>query len=144
VKSGMLFPSQVDRLYCISCMAAGFFTEFSEKKCSVKKVSDGKNRFPTTFAASCRAAPGACHPTERNSYCSINDKFNVVDHQRSVKYFSREETTVATSTSQVITDPRSKYPTPEFPEQQQVIPGSDQKMNPQAKHGEDSYEGHGK
>lgn len=51
---------------------------------------------------------------------------------------------MATLTSQVITDPRSKYPTPEFPEQQQGIPGSDQKMKPQAKHGEDSYQGHGK
>ena len=51
---------------------------------------------------------------------------------------------MATSTSAVLTDPRKKYPTPEFPEQQQEIPGTEQKMKPRPIHGEDSYQGHGK
>lgn len=41
----------------------------------------------------------------------------------------------------VFHDPRSKYPAPVFPAQQQDIPGSEREMEPTADHGEDSYRG---
>lgn len=41
----------------------------------------------------------------------------------------------------VFHDPRSKYPAPLFPLQQQDIPGSERKMDPAADHGEESYRG---
>lgn len=41
----------------------------------------------------------------------------------------------------VFHDPRSKYPAPLFPLQQQDIPGSERKMEPLADHGEQSYRG---
>lgn len=46
--------------------------------------------------------------------------------------------------NRVLSDPRSKYPTPEFRPQQQSIPGSDQDMEPHADHGERSYQGQNK
>ncbi|BES72303.1 SDR family oxidoreductase [Marinobacter nanhaiticus D15-8W] len=41
-------------------------------------------------------------------------------------------------------DPRTLYPKPEFPSQQQPIPGREDKMRPVPDHGEDSYRGTGK
>lgn len=41
-------------------------------------------------------------------------------------------------------DPRYRYPTPDFPEQQQSIPGREAQMHPNADHGETSYRGSGK
>ena len=41
-------------------------------------------------------------------------------------------------------DPRTKYATPSFPQQDQSIPGSEREMEPKADHGEESYEGHGR
>ena len=43
----------------------------------------------------------------------------------------------------ILRDPRTKYPRPSFPKQQeQKHPGSEQEMNPKADHGEESYKGH--
>lgn len=42
----------------------------------------------------------------------------------------------------ILSDPRTKYPKPEYPDQEQSIPGSERAMNPLADHGEDSYKGH--
>lgn len=41
-------------------------------------------------------------------------------------------------------DPRTLYPTPSFPSQQQDIPGSVGAMQPRPDHGEESYQGHGR
>lgn len=41
-------------------------------------------------------------------------------------------------------DPRTIYPKPPFPEQQQPAPGSSQKLDPPADYGEQSYKGSGK
>ena len=41
-------------------------------------------------------------------------------------------------------DPVKQYPQPPYPEQHQEVPGSDEKMNPKADHGETSYKGSGK
>lgn len=38
-------------------------------------------------------------------------------------------------------DPRYRYPTPDFPEQQQSIPGREGQMRPRADHGETTYQG---
>jgi NAD(P)-dependent dehydrogenase (short-subunit alcohol dehydrogenase family) len=46
--------------------------------------------------------------------------------------------------SYVLNDPRTKYPTPNFNAQQQNMPGSEDEMEPQADHGEDSYQGSNK
>lgn len=43
--------------------------------------------------------------------------------------------------SNVFIDPRTKYPTPNFPVDMQDIPGTEHEMNPQADHGEKSYRG---
>lgn len=40
-----------------------------------------------------------------------------------------------------LTDPRSQYPQPEFQRQEQSLPGSEQAMQPEADHGEQSYQG---
>lgn len=45
---------------------------------------------------------------------------------------------------QVLSDPRTKYPSPEFSAQSQSMPGSELEMEPRADHGEESYEGSGK
>jgi NAD(P)-dependent dehydrogenase (short-subunit alcohol dehydrogenase family) len=42
------------------------------------------------------------------------------------------------------TDPKSKYPQPPQPEQQQDIPGWTEEMTPTPDHGEESYKGHGR
>ncbi len=39
-------------------------------------------------------------------------------------------------------DPRTKYPAPPFPRQDQSIPGHERAMEPKADHGEKTYEGH--
>lgn len=41
-------------------------------------------------------------------------------------------------------DPRTTYPKPPFPEEQQPAPGSSENLNPPADYGEKSYEGSGK
>ena len=41
----------------------------------------------------------------------------------------------------IFSDPRTKYPTPDFSSPSQSIPGSEEKMNPPADHGEKSYRG---
>jgi NAD(P)-dependent dehydrogenase (short-subunit alcohol dehydrogenase family) len=41
-------------------------------------------------------------------------------------------------------NPLEKYPKPPYPEQEQQMPGSEQKMNPKPDHGETSYQGTGK
>lgn len=41
-------------------------------------------------------------------------------------------------------DPRTKYPTPLFPKQEQEMPGFEKKMQPLADHGESTYKGSGK
>lgn len=41
-------------------------------------------------------------------------------------------------------DPRTLYPTPSFPRQQQEIPGSVREMEPYPDHGENTYKGHGR
>lgn len=43
-----------------------------------------------------------------------------------------------------LTDPRTKYPKLDIPEQRQDEPGLDSKLEPKADHGEDSYVGNGK
>jgi len=40
-------------------------------------------------------------------------------------------------------DPITKFPNPPFPKQSQTPPGIEKAMDPQADHGEDSYQGHG-
>lgn len=44
----------------------------------------------------------------------------------------------------VIINPVDKYPKPEFPKQEQELPGSEKKMDPRPDHGENSYKGSGK
>ncbi|MVT08303.1 SDR family oxidoreductase [Chitinophaga tropicalis] len=44
----------------------------------------------------------------------------------------------------VIVNPVDKYPKPEFPEQEQELPGTEDKMDPRPDHGEASYKGSGK
>ena len=41
-------------------------------------------------------------------------------------------------------DPKSQYPEPPFPKQQQEPPGSEAELEPRADHGQDSYEGSGR
>ncbi|WP_299357856.1 hypothetical protein [Mucilaginibacter sp.] len=41
-------------------------------------------------------------------------------------------------------DPRTKYPQPPYPRQQQETPASFQTMQPRPDHGEESYRGNGK
>ncbi|MGA0557666.1 SDR family oxidoreductase [Larkinella sp. VNQ87] len=45
---------------------------------------------------------------------------------------------------QTLQDPRQQYPVPPYDQSPQPHPGSDQKMSPQADHGETSYQGSGK
>lgn len=47
-------------------------------------------------------------------------------------------------TPTVINDPRTKYPQPPYPAQDQDMPGTDKHMEPKADHGEQSYQGTGK
>jgi NAD(P)-dependent dehydrogenase (short-subunit alcohol dehydrogenase family) len=49
---------------------------------------------------------------------------------------------VTTETEQQ--DPRTQYPTPPFPEQQQEPPGTEAKLKPRADHGADTYQGSGR
>jgi NAD(P)-dependent dehydrogenase (short-subunit alcohol dehydrogenase family) len=49
---------------------------------------------------------------------------------------------VTTETEQQ--DPRTQYPTPPFPEQQQEPPGTEAELKPHADHGADSYQGSGR
>jgi NAD(P)-dependent dehydrogenase (short-subunit alcohol dehydrogenase family) len=44
----------------------------------------------------------------------------------------------------VIINPVEQYPKPEFPKQEQELPGSEQEMSPKPDHGENSYKGSGK
>ena len=44
----------------------------------------------------------------------------------------------------VFIDPRTKYPTPNFPAESQSIPGTEREMDPPADHGEQSYHGNKK
>ena len=46
--------------------------------------------------------------------------------------------------NQLLIDPRTKYPTPNFAEQLQSMPGSERDMEPRADHGEKSYQGNNK
>jgi NAD(P)-dependent dehydrogenase (short-subunit alcohol dehydrogenase family) len=46
--------------------------------------------------------------------------------------------------SQQLQNPVEKYPKPEFPEQEQQLPGLEQEMNPKPDHGENTYKGSGK
>jgi NAD(P)-dependent dehydrogenase (short-subunit alcohol dehydrogenase family) len=41
-------------------------------------------------------------------------------------------------------DPRTKYPTPPFPEQQQEPPGTEADLEPRADHGQETYRGRGR
>ena len=41
-------------------------------------------------------------------------------------------------------DPKTQYPTPPFPEQQQDPPGTEADLEPRADHGEDTYQGSGR
>jgi NAD(P)-dependent dehydrogenase (short-subunit alcohol dehydrogenase family) len=41
-------------------------------------------------------------------------------------------------------DPKDKYETPPYPEQEQDVPGNESDLNPKADHGETSYKGSGK
>ncbi|WP_247235603.1 SDR family oxidoreductase [Telluribacter sp. SYSU D00476] len=41
-------------------------------------------------------------------------------------------------------DPKDKYPKPEYPEQEQSVPGTEAELQPKADHGENSYRGSGK
>lgn len=41
-------------------------------------------------------------------------------------------------------DPQEKYPKPPYPDQEQSVPGTEDEMQPQADHGEESYKGSGK
>ncbi|HEX2843703.1 MAG TPA: SDR family NAD(P)-dependent oxidoreductase, partial [Candidatus Limnocylindria bacterium] len=41
-------------------------------------------------------------------------------------------------------DPKSQYPEPPFPKQQQEPPGTEAELEPRADHGQDSYEGNGR
>jgi NAD(P)-dependent dehydrogenase (short-subunit alcohol dehydrogenase family) len=49
---------------------------------------------------------------------------------------------VATETEQQ--DPRTQYPTPPFPKQQQEPPGTEAELKPRADHGADTYQGSGR
>jgi len=44
----------------------------------------------------------------------------------------------------MLVDPRSAYPRPPFPKQQQPMPGKTALLNPRPDHGEETYAGHGK
>jgi NAD(P)-dependent dehydrogenase (short-subunit alcohol dehydrogenase family) len=44
----------------------------------------------------------------------------------------------------VILNPVDQYPQPEFPQQEQELPGSEQEMSPRPDHGEESYKGNGR
>lgn len=44
----------------------------------------------------------------------------------------------------VFKDPHKKYAVPPFPQQEQEVPGTENKMTPKADHGEKSYQGHGR
>lgn len=48
---------------------------------------------------------------------------------------------MASSTHTQLADPRHLYPRPEFPEQDQGIPGEEQPMQPYPDHGENTYQG---
>src|SRR5690554_4685403 len=41
-------------------------------------------------------------------------------------------------------NPQEKHPQPPYPDQEQSVPGTEDKMQPQADHGEESYKGSGK
>src|SRR5437762_7664960 len=43
-----------------------------------------------------------------------------------------------------VQNPVEKYPKPPYPEQEQEMPGSEQKMDPRPDHGEKTYKGSGK
>jgi NAD(P)-dependent dehydrogenase (short-subunit alcohol dehydrogenase family) len=43
-----------------------------------------------------------------------------------------------------VQNPVTKYPKPEFPKQEQSLPGSEQEMDPKPDHGEETYKGSGK
>src|SRR4051794_21399739 len=49
-----------------------------------------------------------------------------------------------TTTTRQLVDPRSAYPRPPFPKQEQELPGGDALMDPKPDHGEDSYIGNGR
>jgi NAD(P)-dependent dehydrogenase (short-subunit alcohol dehydrogenase family) len=49
----------------------------------------------------------------------------------------------ADATRQLV-DPRSAYPRPPFPAQQQTLPGEDARLDPRPDHGEESYVGNGR
>lgn len=44
--------------------------------------------------------------------------------------------------SRMLSDPRTKYPKPSFPKQQQDVPGKETEMSPAPDHGEKTYRGH--
>lgn len=48
------------------------------------------------------------------------------------------------STPRTLSDPRTLYQKPSYPQQQQDLPGEEAKMVPQADHGESTYRGHGR
>lgn len=58
------------------------------------------------------------------------------------RFFRRRRTTIgAAEMSYTLSDPRTKYPSPNFNTQHQSIPGSEEEMEPRADHGEQSYRG---
>src|SRR5690606_19918358 len=56
--------------------------------------------------------------------------------------FRNQPTTMSTLAPSVLSDPRTKYAKPEYPSQDQSMPGREREMKPKADHGEDSYKGH--
>ena len=48
------------------------------------------------------------------------------------------------TTTKPAQDPRSAYPEPPFPKQQQEPPGTEAALEPRADHGEESYRGAGR
>jgi NAD(P)-dependent dehydrogenase (short-subunit alcohol dehydrogenase family) len=51
---------------------------------------------------------------------------------------------VNAGTEPTLENPVDKYPKPEYPEQEQRLPGSEQEMDPKPDHGENTYKGSGK
>jgi NAD(P)-dependent dehydrogenase (short-subunit alcohol dehydrogenase family) len=46
--------------------------------------------------------------------------------------------------AKALVDPRTRFPKPPFPEQQQTPPGDENQLQPKADHGVDSYQGYGR
>jgi NAD(P)-dependent dehydrogenase (short-subunit alcohol dehydrogenase family) len=55
-----------------------------------------------------------------------------------------QEGSEMTRTTEARVDPRTRYPRPPLPTQQQSVPGTVSELTPQADHGEESYQGSGR